>query len=169
MPGGLLTTTSIVENYPGFPDGVDGFDLMQKMQKQAERFGARIQFANVEAVDVSNSPFKLKVDDKEVETQTLIIASGAGHRKLGFRKRRETREQGGDLLRDVRRRAPDVSKQTACGCGRRRLGLRRGLFISLDSRRRSISCIVETNCARPRSWRNALSRMRRSSRSGIRS
>ena len=51
MPGGLLTSTSIVENYPGFPEGIDGFELMTRMQKQAERFGARVKFGVVEAVD----------------------------------------------------------------------------------------------------------------------
>ena len=51
MPGGLLTTTSIVENFPGFPEGVDGFDLMTRMQKQAERFGARITFGTLESAD----------------------------------------------------------------------------------------------------------------------
>jgi thioredoxin reductase (NADPH) len=84
MPGGLLTTTSIVENYPGFPEGVDGFELMQRMQKQAERFGARVEFATVESADVSASPIRLTVDGKEVLTKTLIIASGAGHRHLGL-------------------------------------------------------------------------------------
>ncbi|HEU0010989.1 MAG TPA: FAD-dependent oxidoreductase [Verrucomicrobiae bacterium] len=53
MPGGLLTTTSIVENYPGFPEGIDGYELMVKMQKQAERFGARVQFGTLDAVDVA--------------------------------------------------------------------------------------------------------------------
>ena len=83
MPGGLLTTTSIVENYPGFPEGVDGYELMTRMQKQAERFGARVQFATVEAVDLSKKPFKLTVDGEPVESQTIIIASGAGHKHLG--------------------------------------------------------------------------------------
>src|SRR5205085_6028943 len=77
MPGGLLTTTSIVENYPGFPEGIDGYELMVRMQKQAERFGARVQHACVEAVDLKKRPFVLTVDGERVETETLIIASGA--------------------------------------------------------------------------------------------
>src|SRR5215212_7306059 len=84
MPGGLLTTTSIVENFPGFPEGIDGYELMTRMQKQAERFGARVKFAQVEAVDLSKQPFKLTVDGDPVEAETIIIASGAGHRHLGL-------------------------------------------------------------------------------------
>jgi thioredoxin reductase (NADPH) len=84
MPGGLLTTTSVVENFPGFPEGVDGYELMTRIQKQAERFGARVQFATVEAVDLSRRPFQLTVDGELVEAQTLIIAAGAGHRHLGI-------------------------------------------------------------------------------------
>lgn len=84
MPGGLLTTTSIVENYPGFPEGIDGYELMTRMQKQAERFGARIKFGYVESVDVSKEPYLLTVDGETVETETIIIASGAGHRHLGL-------------------------------------------------------------------------------------
>src|SRR5881275_1448742 len=82
MPGGLLTTTTIVENYPGFPEGIDGYELMTRMQKQAERFGARVKFGSVETVDLSKRPFALTVDDEKVQTQTLIIASGASHRHL---------------------------------------------------------------------------------------
>ena len=84
QPGGLLTTTTIVENYPGFPEGVDGFELMTRMQKQAERFGARTKFGTVEAADLSKQPFVLTVDGERVETQTLIIATGASHRHLGL-------------------------------------------------------------------------------------
>jgi thioredoxin reductase (NADPH) len=83
QPGGLLTTTSIVENYPGFPDGVDGYELMTRMQKQAERFGARASFGVVEKADLSKRPFALIVDGERVEAQTVIIATGASHRHLG--------------------------------------------------------------------------------------
>jgi thioredoxin reductase (NADPH) len=84
MPGGLLTTTSIVENFPGFPEGIDGYELMVRMQKQAERFGARTQFGTLEKVDASTKPIILTVDGEKIETETLIIASGAGHRHLGL-------------------------------------------------------------------------------------
>jgi thioredoxin reductase (NADPH) len=83
QPGGLLTTTSIVENYPGFPEGVDGYELMTRMQKQAERFGARSSFGVVEKVDFSKRSFALTVDGERVEAQTVIIATGASHRHLG--------------------------------------------------------------------------------------
>jgi thioredoxin reductase (NADPH) len=85
QPGGLLTTTSLVENYPGFPEGVDGNELMTRMQKQAERFGARVQLLRVvEAADFGKSPFLLTVDGEKVETKTVIIATGASHRHLGL-------------------------------------------------------------------------------------
>ena len=83
QPGGLLTTTSIVENFPGFPEGVDGYELMTRMQKQAERFGARASFGVVEAVDFSKKPFVLIVDGEKVEAETVIIATGASHKHLG--------------------------------------------------------------------------------------
>jgi thioredoxin reductase (NADPH) len=84
QPGGLLTTTTIVENYPGFPEGIDGYELMTRMQKQAERFGARVQFGTLESVRRLNAHFVLTVDDEPVETATVIIASGAKHRHLGL-------------------------------------------------------------------------------------
>lgn len=84
QPGGLLTTTSVVENFPGFPEGVDGFELMSRMQKQAERFGARTRFATVETVDFSKQPFALTVDGEKFEARSVIIATGAGHRHLGL-------------------------------------------------------------------------------------
>lgn len=94
QPGGLLTTTSIVENYPGFPEGVDGFELMSRMQKQAERFGAKPQFGTVEAVDFSKRPFVLTVDGERVEAETVIIATGAGHRDLGLASEHKLETKG---------------------------------------------------------------------------
>ncbi len=94
MPGGLLTTTSIVENYPGFPEGIDGYELMTRMQKQAERFGARVKYGTVESVDVTTRPFKLSVDGDPVEAETLIIATGAGHRHLGLKSEHLLEKKG---------------------------------------------------------------------------
>jgi thioredoxin reductase (NADPH) len=94
LPGGLLTTTSIVENYPGFPEGIDGYELMTRMQKQAERFGARVQFGTVEAVDFSKQPFSLTIDGEPVQAQTVIIASGAGHRHLGLESEDKLEKKG---------------------------------------------------------------------------
>ena len=94
-PGGLLTTTSIVENYPGFPEGVDGTDLMIRMQQQAERFGAKTMFGSmVESVDFSSRPFVLTVDGEKIETQTIIIATGAGHKHLGVPGEHELEKKG---------------------------------------------------------------------------
>jgi len=94
MPGGLLTTTCIVENYPGFPEGIDGYELMTRMQKQAERFGARIQFGTVEAANLANEPFVLTVDGEAIECETLIIASGASHRHLGLESEDKLERRG---------------------------------------------------------------------------
>jgi len=94
QPGGLLTTTSIVENFPGFPEGIDGFELMTRMQKQAERFGARVSFATLEAADLSQSPFQLTVEGALNEAETLIIASGAGHRHLGLASEHQLENKG---------------------------------------------------------------------------
>ncbi|MGD0651152.1 MAG: thioredoxin-disulfide reductase [Verrucomicrobiia bacterium] len=86
QPGGLLTTTSIVENYPGFPEGIDGTELMMRMQKQAERFGARTQYSvTVTRVDFSQRPFKLWAEDELFESKAVIIAAGASHRHLGLK------------------------------------------------------------------------------------
>ena len=95
LPGGLLTTTSIVENYPGFSKGIDGTELMVEMQQQAERFGAKIWFGSaVDAIDFSGSPLKLTADGKEIETRTVIIASGAGHRHLGLESEAKLEKKG---------------------------------------------------------------------------
>lgn len=94
QPGGLLTTTTVVENFPGFPEGVDGFELMSRMQKQAERFGAKASFGTVEAANLSRQPFVLTVDGDPVETRTVIIATGASHRHLGLESEHQLENKG---------------------------------------------------------------------------
>jgi len=84
QPGGQLSTTTLVENFPGFPDGIDGPQLILNMHRQAEKFGARFSYAEVSDFDASNKHVRVKADDEWLETQALIIASGASARYLGL-------------------------------------------------------------------------------------
>src|SRR4029450_11753542 len=84
QPGGQLSTTTLVENYPGFPDGIDGPQLIMNMHKQAEKFGARFSYAEVTAFEPRNSHVRIKADDEWLDTQAIIIASGASARYLGL-------------------------------------------------------------------------------------
>ena len=94
QPGGLLTTTTTVENYPGFPEGIDGYELAARMQKQAQRFGARIQSGVVEAVDFSGQPLVLTMECEPIRAETIIIASGAQHRRLGLESESKLENKG---------------------------------------------------------------------------
>ena len=82
--GGQLTLTTEVENYPGFPEGIMGPELVENMKKQAQRFGAQYIAGDVTKADLSKRPFTLQVGDETIETKTLIIASGASARWLGL-------------------------------------------------------------------------------------
>lgn len=85
QPGGQLTTTNDVENFPGYPDGVNGPQMMMDLQRQAERFGTRIRYAVVTGVDFSGYPHKLIIDDQEqVIAESVIIATGASAKYLGL-------------------------------------------------------------------------------------
>jgi len=84
LPGGQLTTTSEVENFPGFPEGVDGFHLMDSLRKQAAKFGTRFEQAHVNSVDFSSMPRKLNCSDRTIHAKTVIIATGASPRMTGI-------------------------------------------------------------------------------------
>jgi thioredoxin reductase (NADPH) len=85
QPGGQLTTTNDVENFPGYPDGINGPQMMVDLQKQAERFGTKISYGLVTAVDFSSWPLKVTVDEKdEVIAESVIIATGATAKYLGL-------------------------------------------------------------------------------------
>src|SRR5271166_4908539 len=83
-PGGQLSITSLVENFPGFPEGIDGPVLVEHMKKQAQHFGAEYQHGTVAEADLSQRPFRLRIDNDWQETRTLIIASGASARWLNL-------------------------------------------------------------------------------------
>jgi thioredoxin reductase (NADPH) len=92
QPGGQLTITSEVENYPGFPEAILGPELMERMRKQAERFGTRFEAGEVTRVDLSKRPFQLWMDDRLVTASAVIVATGASAKWLGIPS--EKRYQG---------------------------------------------------------------------------
>ena len=94
-PGGQLTTTTEVENYPGYPEGVTGPVMMEDLKKQAERFGTDVRFGIATSTDLSKKPFKVTIDNKKIiETETLIIATGATAKYLGLESETKFKGQG---------------------------------------------------------------------------
>jgi len=95
-PGGQLTTTTEVDNFPGYPEGIDGPKMMEDLKKQAERFGSDIRWGMVNNVDTSQRPFKVSIDDgNELLAETVIIATGATARYLGLES--EEKFKGGGV------------------------------------------------------------------------
>jgi len=83
-PGGQLSLTTLVENFPGFPEGIQGPELIENMRKQAQRFGAEYHMGHVNKADLSKVPYTLTLSNMTIQTRTLIIASGASARWLGL-------------------------------------------------------------------------------------
>lgn len=95
QPGGQLTTTTDIENYPGFENGIAGQELMDSMRTQATKVGADIRLGTVTSADLSSRPFRITVDgDKEIETESLIIATGATAKYLGLPSEEKFRGMG---------------------------------------------------------------------------
>ena len=85
QPGGQLTTTTDVENFPGYPSGITGPEMMEDLKKQAERFGTDVRFGMATAADLSSSPYKITIDnEKVIEAETVIISTGATAKYLGI-------------------------------------------------------------------------------------
>ena len=93
-PGGQLTTTTLVENFPGYPDGIGGPELIMNMQRQAERFGARLQYAQVSEFEIRDGYYRLKVDEAWIDARAVIIASGASARFLGLEHESQMKGHG---------------------------------------------------------------------------
>ena len=94
LPGGQLMLTTEVENYPGFPEGIMGPELMTSMRKQTERMGPTIIDDEVVNVDFRRKPFKILTNSEEYEAEAVIIATGASPRKLGAKGEKEFRARG---------------------------------------------------------------------------
>lgn len=95
QPGGQLTTTTEIENFPGYPDGIDANEMMDDLRRQAERFGAEIRSAICTQADLNQTPYKLTFDDgSQVACHTLIIATGASAKYLGLADEEKYRGQG---------------------------------------------------------------------------
>ena len=88
-PGGQLSTTTLVENFPGFPEGINGPELIMNMKSQAERFGARFSYDEIEALEQAEGFLKVKIGGEWRETRTLIVASGASAKWLGLAREKE--------------------------------------------------------------------------------
>ena len=93
-PGGQVTITDTLDNFPGFPEGISGFDLFQNLKKQAERFGAKILSETAVSIDLSSQPLKVKTRSQEFETKTIIISTGSDPRKLNVPGEKENMGKG---------------------------------------------------------------------------
>ena len=156
-----------MENFPGFPEGVDGYELMTRMQKQAERFGAKASFGTVEKVDFSKSPFELIVDGEKIEAETVIIATGASHKHLDVPGEDLLETKGVTYCATCDGALPVFRNQPLVVVGGGDSACEEALVSDAVRARSCIWCIAAIRCALPKSWPNAFTPTKPSSRSGI--
>ena len=124
-PGGQLTTTTEIENFPGYPEGVDGNQMMADMRRQAERFGADLRTGTITQVDLSSRPFHVVIDgEKELCAESIIIATGASAKYLGLPSETKFRGQGVSACATCD--GFFYRKRDVAVVGRRRYGVRGG-------------------------------------------
>ena len=168
QPGGLLTTTTTVENYPGFPEGIDGYELAARMQKQAQRFGARIQSGVVEAVDFSGQPLVLTMDGEPIQAETIIIASGAKPRRLGLESESKLENKGVTYCATCDGALPVFRNQPLVVVGGGDSACEEAMCLSRFGSIVTIWRTAATSCGPRKSWPSGCFPTRESSPSGIR-
>ena len=95
QPGGQLTTTTEIDNFPGYPKGISGNEMMEDLRNQALRFGTDVRFGTVTSVDLSERPFKVRIDEeKDILAETIIISTGATAKYLGLESEEKFKGQG---------------------------------------------------------------------------
>ena len=169
MPGGLLTTTSTVENYPGFPEGVDGYELMTRMQKQAERLARASRCCAHWRRRTFPKPVCPHGGRGEDEAKTVIIATGAsGPRRLGLESERLLETKGVTFCATCDGAWPDVPQSAAGGRRRRGLRLRGGALPDSVWLRNPPGPPAGQACGPPKSWPGACWKTPRIRRCGTR-
>ena len=113
LPGGQLMTTTEVENFPGFPEGIMGPDLMDRMKAQAERWGAELYTEDVISVDLSQRPFTVRSEEREVKANSIIIATGATAKRLGLPSEHDYWSRGISALCSPPRRCAEANASSA--------------------------------------------------------
>ena len=163
QPGGLLTTTSVVENYPGFPHGVTGPEMMQLFKEQALRFGTRIESLTVTAVDVSKRPFVVTAGGRTWATKSVIIATGANAKYLGLPSEEHFKNRGVSACATCDGFFFRGKRVAVIGGGNS--AVEEALYLTHHASQ-SPWCIGATPCAPRRSCRSGCSGTRRSRLSG---
>ena len=167
LPLGQLNSTTDVENFPGFPTGITGPDLVEAMRQQAVRFGTRVITEDIVKIDLSRRPFSMKDSAGNTATAlSVVIATGASANYLGLESEEKFKNHGVSACAVCDGALPQIPQTTRRGCRRGRFGRRRGHPSHQVRQRRLSSFIAATSSGRRKSWPIACSPSPTSSPSG---